>query len=121
MKTGVIILSHGSRSPEALVTVRKIKEMVEEASAFDAVEVASLQFNQPDLPATLADMAARGLQKVVVVPLFLYMGLHMKRDIPEILAEQENLYPGMEIVMARNIGADKKLAEIVLDRIRGVI
>lgn len=120
MKTGIIILSHGSRSPEALVTVRKLKDMVEQAGGFEVVEAASLQFNQPDLPAVLGDMAARGMQKVIVVPLFLYMGLHMKRDIPEILEEQKNLYPGMEIIMAKNIGADKKLAEIVLDRIRGV-
>lgn len=117
MKTGVIILSHGSRSPEASVTVRKIKDMVARAGHFDAVEGASLQFNQPDLPATMAAMAAMGMRKVVVVPLFLYMGLHMKRDIPEILAEQKNIYPDMEIVMARNIGADQKLAQIVLDRI----
>lgn len=117
MKTGVIILGHGSRSPEALVTVRKIKDMVAQAGNFDAVEVASLQFNQPDLPASLASMAAGGMQRVIVAPLFLYMGLHMKEDIPEILAEHKIIYPGMEIIMTRNIGDDQKLADIVLDRI----
>lgn len=121
MKTGVIVLSHGSRSPEALITVRKLKDMVEEMGNFDAVESASLQFNQPDLPTVLADMAARGMNRVIVMPMFFYMGLHMKRDIPEILAEQRNLYPNMQIVMTANIGADKKLAEIVLDRIGEVI
>jgi len=94
--------------------------MVMQGGKYDNVEVASLQFNQPDLPSSLANMHSRGMDKVVVVPLFLYMGLHMKRDIPEILAEQRALYPSMEIVMARNIGADSKLAEIVEDRIREV-
>lgn len=121
MKTGVIILSHGSRSPEALITLRKLKDMVIAKGNFDAVEGASLQFNQPDLPAVLADMAGRGMDRVIVMPLFLYMGMHMKRDIPEILAGQRELYPKMQIVMTANIGADKKLAEIVLDRIGEVI
>jgi sirohydrochlorin ferrochelatase len=45
------------------------------------------------------------------------MGLHMKEDIPEILEEERKKYPGVEILMTRNIGADNKLAQIVLDRI----
>lgn len=120
LKTGIIVLSHGSRSPEAAITVRKIKEMVAQDSHFDAVEGAALQFNQPDLPAMLGEMASRGMERVVVVPLFLYMGLHMKRDIPEILEEERAKYSQMEIVMTKNIGADKKIAEIVLDRIEEV-
>lgn len=120
MKTGVIILSHGSRSPEAQITLQKIKDLVVSMSNYDAVEGASLQFNQPDLPAVLAEMAGRGMNRVIVMPLFLYMGMHMKRDIPEILADQRNLYPDMQIDMTANIGVDIKLAEIVLNRIKEV-
>ncbi|MFZ5643981.1 MAG: sirohydrochlorin chelatase [Bacillota bacterium] len=117
MKTGVIMLSHGSRSPEAQVTVNELLEMVREKSNFDYVAGAALQFNQPDLPTALADAVSAGMEEVIVAPIFLYMGLHMKEDIPEILEEEKKKYPHVKIKMTRNIGADRKLADIVLDRI----
>jgi sirohydrochlorin ferrochelatase len=119
MKTGVILLSHGSRLPEAQATLHKITSMV--AASVDEqflVEGAALQFNQPDLPAAVARIIQRGAEKVVVVPLFLYMGLHMQRDIPEILAAEKNRYPGVEISLAEHIGADPRLLNIIMDRVR---
>ncbi|MGB9803536.1 MAG: sirohydrochlorin chelatase [Desulfofundulus sp.] len=118
MKTGVILLAHGSRLPEARETLHFLKELVTRESSYDLVEGASLQFNQPDLPAALANMAARGIKKVVVVPLFLAEGVHMKKDIPEILAREKTRYPDMDIVMTSHIGTHRKLAEIVMERIR---
>ncbi|MHB8158356.1 MAG: sirohydrochlorin chelatase, partial [Desulfocucumaceae bacterium] len=115
MKTGIVLLSHGSRSPEAQVTVLELLDLVKEKSHFDYVAGAALQFNQPDLPAALAETVAAGVERVIVAPVFLYMRLHMKEDIPEILEEERKKYPGVEIIMTRNIGADKKLADIVLD------
>ncbi|AEG15043.1 cobalamin (vitamin B12) biosynthesis CbiX protein [Desulfofundulus kuznetsovii DSM 6115] len=120
MKTGIILLVHGSRLPEAQATLHLLKELVAQESSYDLVEGASLQFNQPDLPAALATMAARGMKRVVVVPLFLSQGVHMKEDIPEILAREKARYPHMDIVMTGNIGAHRKLAEIIMERIREV-
>lgn len=117
MKTGIILLSHGSRAPEAQITVRKLLSLVREGSGFDYVAGASLQFNQPDLPAALELAFASGVKKIIVVPLFLYMGLHMKKDIPEIIRAERQKYPGVQIIMTGNIGADRKLAEILLKRI----
>lgn len=119
MKTGVILLSHGSRLPEAQATLKKITAMVSANVENDfLVEGAALQFNQPDLPAAIARIIERGAQKVVVVPLFLYMGLHMQRDIPEILAEEKNRYPNVNISMSEHIGADPRLLDIIMDRVR---
>jgi len=121
MKTAIIILSHGSRLPEAQATLQRITSMV--SSGIDEkfiVEGAALQFNQPDLPAAIAGAAEQGARQIVVVPLFLYRGLHMQRDIPEILIEQKNRYPGIKISMAEHIGADPRLLDIIMDRVREV-
>ena len=119
MKTAIIILSHGSRLPEAQATLQRITAMV--SSGVDKkfiVAGAALQFNQPDLPAAIARVVEQGSQQIVVVPLFLYLGLHMQRDIPEILAEQKNRYPGVKISMAEHIGADPRLLDIIMDRVK---
>ncbi|AGL01462.1 sirohydrochlorin chelatase [Desulfoscipio gibsoniae] len=120
MKTGVIILSHGSRLPEAQATLQKITTMIEAGATKDfLIEGAALQFNQPDLPTAIARIVERGAERLVVVPLFLYLGLHMQRDIPEILEEQRKLYPDISISMIEHIGTDPRLLDIILDRVRG--
>lgn len=119
-KRGAILLCHGSRLPETRKTLEKLKEMISLGSNFVAVEEAFLQFGQPDLPAALAKMSLLGLDQVVVVPLFLVDGVHVRKDIPAILNREKARYPQMEIIVARHIGAHQKLAEIVLERIQEV-
>lgn len=110
-------MSHGSRLPEAQDTVLALREIVVSRGNFDLVEVAALQFHQPDLPATLKNVIGAGVGRVVIVPLFLFNGVHMQTDLPEILQEQRSLYPDVEISVTGNIGADPLLAEIILNRI----
>lgn len=121
MKTAIVLLSHGSRLPEAQATLQKIKTMVSSNITEDfIVEGAALQFNQPDLPASIAKVVEQGATKIIVVPLFLYLGLHMQRDIPEILAKEKMLYPGVSINMSEHIGTDPLLLDIIMNRVRGV-
>ncbi|SFG44615.1 CbiX protein [Desulfotomaculum arcticum] len=121
MKTAIVLLSHGSRLPEAQATLQKIKTMVSSNITEDfIVEGAALQFNQPDLPASIAKVVKQGATKIIVVPLFLYLGLHMQRDIPEILAKEKIIYPGVSINMSEHIGTDPLLLDIIMNRVRGV-
>lgn len=120
MKTAVILLSHGSRLPEARATLEKYQHMIKNAGLFSIVEAASLQFNQPDLPTSLGGVVARGAGRVIVMPLFLYQGMHVQHDIPELLAEERKKYPGVEIILAGSIGADERVGQVILDRIREV-
>lgn len=119
MKTAIVLLSHGSRLPEAQATLQKIKTMVAASVAKDfIVEGAALQFNQPDLPASIAKVVEQGAKNIIVVPLFLYLGLHMQRDIPEILTKEKMRYPGVSINMSEHIGADPLLLDIIMNRVR---
>lgn len=120
-KTGIVLLSHGSRLPEAQATAQKFVSMlVDQLGDTYLIEGAALQFNQPDLPTALARIIGRGARKVIIAPVFLYSGLHIKRDIPEIITLEKQKYPGVEITMSRHIGADQRLMDIIIDRIREV-
>lgn len=120
MTTAVVILGHGSKSPKALETLQMYCEMVKGASSYEIVEVASLQFNKPDLSETLDCVIEQGADRVIIMPLFLYNGIHMQQDIPQLIAEEKVKNPNVEIVVTSNLGADNRIVEIVLDRIRGV-
>ncbi|MFZ5595630.1 MAG: sirohydrochlorin chelatase [Bacillota bacterium] len=117
MRTGVILLGHGSRMKEAESTLQGLVDKVNKSGKYNLVLGAALQFNSPDLPASLEKAVSCGMERIIVVPLFLCMGTHMKKDIPEIIEEQKKKYNGVDIKLAGNIGADDKLVEIIFDRI----
>jgi sirohydrochlorin ferrochelatase len=117
MKTGTIILGHGSKAPQALATLKQVQELVKESSKKEIVEIASLQFDKPDISEAIANVVSQGVSKIVLVPLFLYFGIHLQEDIPAILDEEKAKYPNVEFVMTDNLGADKRIIDIVVDRI----
>ncbi|MHB9093980.1 MAG: sirohydrochlorin chelatase [Eubacteriales bacterium] len=120
MNMGIIVLGHGSKAPQALETLKKYGEMVKTKSSCEIVLVASLQFNKPDLPEALDQAIDLGANKIVIVPFFLYNGIHMQEDIPAVIEQEKAKNPGVEIVLANHLGADHRLVDIVLDRIKEV-
>lgn len=118
--TAAVILGHGSRSPAAVGEVYELARQVEAAGLYSPVEVAFMSMNQPDLGRGIEAAVAKGARRIVVVPLFLTEGVHVREDIPQLVAREAGNHPGVEILCARNIGPDRRLAEILLDRIREV-
>jgi sirohydrochlorin ferrochelatase len=115
-KTGIIVLGHGSIGEQALETLNQIATMVREKRE-EVVEIASLQFNSPSLPEAIASLVMKDIKRIIVVPLFLFCGQHVQRDIPAIVNQEATKYNGVEIILASHLGAEARIAEIVLDRI----
>src|SRR5262249_36525272 len=55
-----------------------------------------------------------------LVPLFLFAARHMKEDIAGIIAEAQARYPGLRWRVARHLGVDARLLEILADRLSEV-
>jgi len=86
MTGGIILFAHGSRIESANQAVRVVAEELSHSLGVPAT-AAFLELGQPDLEAAAAMMASRGIQRLVIVPYFLTLGLHMERDLPK-LAER---------------------------------
>ena len=118
MKSGVVLVAHGSRREEANMEIRTLTREVQEADPPGLYEVAFMQFSSPDLKEAVARLAAQGVQQVVIMPLFLITGNHVTQDIPAALAELRPQYPQVEFVKARHFAAHPALVQIVQDRIK---
>ncbi|GFP28758.1 sirohydrochlorin chelatase, partial [Candidatus Hakubella thermalkaliphila] len=81
-KTGIVILGHGSKLREANDTIHEVVEMIKK-KGWDIVDPAYLQFGQPDLSQSIKNVVQKGCRRVVIVPLFLFMGSHVSIDIPK--------------------------------------
>jgi len=119
---GVILLAHGSRAAvdeandflnEAVAGVKKLlgTELVEPAWM-------NPKSCRQDLRRAAARLVAAGVRQVVVAPVFLTAGLHIRRDIPERVAELKRCYPEVEFVTTRHLGCDPRLVEVLHERIR---
>jgi sirohydrochlorin ferrochelatase len=119
VKTAVILLGHGSRAAEGNTALADVAGIINEIGGVEVIP-AYLQFCSPSLSESLKKAAADGAGKIIVVPYFLYSGNHVTQDIPEELETLKREHPEVEIIMTDNLGAHRKLAEIVLERIKGI-
>jgi len=118
MSEGIILLGHGSRREEANEEIRQIAGLVAASNPEVLHETAFLSLCSPDLPAAVTRLVQQGVDKIIVTPVFLVTGNHIARDIPEEIDQLKATHPGIEFVVARHIGPDPSIAEIVKARIR---
>jgi len=120
---GILLVLHGSRVEEWVNTAVGYKKLLE--SYYELVEYGFIEINKPTIKEALENLVRKGATKVVVVPLLFAAGSHFKRDIPEKLGIKDGkvIFDGkeVEVVIAEPIGVDKRVAEVLIDRIKKVI
>lgn len=121
MSTGFIVLGHGSKVSETVDILREITGSLKKRLQLDNVHYAALQFNEPGLPEVINRLIEDGTDDIVVLPLFLTDGNHVREDIPGIINDESAKYPSVTIKLAGHIGADMRITDILVDRIIGKI
>jgi sirohydrochlorin ferrochelatase len=117
MEVAVLLMAHGSRICEANDTVLEIASMVKEMTGFAIVEVSFREQYLPNIQQGIDACVARGAERIILIPYFLYLGAHVREDLPEEVATAKQRYPHIEFVMGRHLGVHRKLAEVVVERI----
>ena len=118
MKTGIVIFAHGSSIESANEAVRAAAAGVARQGGFELVEAAFLEGGQPPLAEAVASLAARGAARVLVVPYFLTLGLHLQRDLPRIVADIARIQSNVEVRVAPPLDGHPALIEALIDRAR---
>ena len=93
-KTGILLLSHGSRLDDGEEVIKAYKEMYEKEFPEIPVEYGFMEIREPGIPETIKKLNSENdLEKIIVVPVFVAHGLHTKRDIPGILGIESDFDP----------------------------
>jgi len=116
-KTAILLMGHGSRVASANGALHTIAEMVMEETGFDIVEVAFREQHQPNIQKGIDACVARGAERVLLYPYFLFAGAHVLEDLPEEMEEAAKRYPDLKMTLGEPLGAHRKLGEIVCERI----
>ena len=116
-REAVIVLGHGSRSEEATRQFHEIVDMLRVQT--DApVLPAFMELAEPSFADAVAEAVRLGVRHVLVLPLFLFVGMHMKHDIPEMIVEAGEANPQLSFELRAPLGADPRIADILLARLR---
>ena len=115
--TGYVVFAHGSSIESANDAVRAVAAEMARQGRLERVVAAFLEGGQPDLPAAL-DALAKDVSRVVVVPYFLTLGLHLQRDLPRLIEKVKAAHPALEIEVTAPLDQHPAMVEALLDRAR---
>ncbi len=116
----IILIGHGSPRKEANnleIMAGLLHNAMHPNCQDQCVKAAYMQFVQPDIGATIDTAVSEGARRVVIHPFFLYAGVHVTKDIPQVIEAARKKYPGVEFVYTEPLGVHEGLVRIVLERI----
>lgn len=101
-----ILLSHGSRRPEANDPIEAIATELNAVPAYWSVP--------PSLESTVADLVQMGHRRVGILPYFLFAG-GITDAIAQLVTRLSWQFPDIELILAEPLGTSPALASLVLD------
>jgi sirohydrochlorin ferrochelatase len=114
--TALVVFAHGSPVESANQAVRQFCEAVAKRSRYSPVLPAFLDGGAPDLPSAVASAVQAGAGRVIIVPYFLTLGLHLTRDLPRIAADIARIHQGVRVEVTSPLDGHPALIDAVLDR-----
>ncbi len=118
MSTGIAVFAHGSSVESANEAVRIVSRTILDSGSFPLTVTSFLEGGSPDLPQAVEDLLARGATRILVVPYFLTVGLHLKRDLPALIAQIQAAHPNLDIRVTPPLDGHPALGDILLARTR---
>ena len=116
--TGIVVFAHGSRVEPANEAVRAVAAELARQGGYDRVAAAFLELGRPDLEGAVAELAAEGCRRIVVIPYFLTLGVHLERDLPRLVEVISKQNSDLEIVTTPPLDGHPALVGILDERAR---
>jgi sirohydrochlorin ferrochelatase len=120
-KTGILLFAHGSPVEDANRGVHDLAEKIQSVGPYRYVRAAFLDGGNPDLLGGVINAAEAGLERLVVIPYFLTDGLHLRRDLPKLVAAAKEKYPNFEIVVGQSLEGHPLMPSIIIGRAQEVL
>ena len=111
MTTGLVLFAHGARDARWREPFDRLLALVAERHRVP-VSLAFLELMTPELSTACVELARAGAQRIVVVPLFLGTGGHVRDDLPALLAAAKTA-AGVEVSSTPPAGEDESVLRAV--------
>ena len=113
--TGVVLFAHGSRDPLWRLPIEAVAQDLRIRHPSTPVACAYLELCEPALPQAVAELLARGVRRVRILPVFFGMGKHAREDLPELVRELAAAHPDIDWVTLPPAGEHPALTRLLAD------
>ena len=121
LKQALILFGHGARDPRWAEPFHRLQAQLQQAEPSLPVCLAYLELMTPSLLEVITTLAAQGIEKVRIVPVFFGQGGHLRKDFPVLLADCRTRFPDMDIQATPPVGEwDLVLESIVAGALQSV-
>jgi sirohydrochlorin ferrochelatase len=112
-------VGHGSKAAGFDTAMKRVLRDLGRAGA--RARCAYLEINPPSIPEAIRRAVVSGAREIRVLPYFLLSGRHIRRDIPRLVTAARRRWKGKaRILLCPYLGYDKRIVEVVKDRLRHV-
>ena len=120
-RRGVVLFAHGSREAMWKKPFLEMEKALSSSVDGMIVQAAFLKECEPSIDDVIGAMAASGVGKITVVPMFLAVGAHSLRDFPEIARRMKEKHADIDFEWTDVIGQWEEtinaLARVMADRL----
>ena len=112
---GLILLAHGARDPAWATPFEAVVARLRERAPETRVRLAFLELMAPRLDEAAGELAALGCGRIDVVPAFLGMGGHVRRDVPAQLDLLKRAHPQIVWTLHEALGETPHVISALAD------
>ena len=115
----IILFAHGARDPEWAAPFAVIRDKLQAMRPDARIEIAFLEFMTPSLEQAVEQAVACGARNVVLVPLFMAQGGHLKHDLPLLVDRIRRQQPQLALRVLPAIGDVPEILQAICDWVAG--
>lgn len=102
--SALVLFAHGAREPAWARPFERLQQMLQAGPPPCIVELAFLECMTPTLEEVADRLAAQGIRHILVVPVFMSAGRHLRRDLPHLLDRLRQRHPGIDFQATPPVG-----------------
>ena len=110
-KTALILFAHGSRDPEWSAPLRRVCAAVHAQAPALRFELAFLELMPPSLADSADRLLAEGFERMVILPMFIAQGGHLKQDLPLLIDELRRRHPQAQFELSGPLGESESVVQ----------
>jgi sirohydrochlorin ferrochelatase len=115
-RIALVLVDHGSRFQAANDLLADVAKLVRDLSGLERIYHAHMELAEPSIRQAFEAAVRDGATTVVYHPYFLSPGRHSMSDIPRMVAEAAQEFPGVAYCVTEPLGLHPKIGEVVLER-----
>ncbi|MBS3804215.1 MAG: CbiX/SirB N-terminal domain-containing protein [Oleiphilaceae bacterium] len=108
----IVLLAHGSSDPRWCETFEALAAPTVEAVPGSVV--AYMELAEPSMEKVIAEAVAEGCEDFTILPLFLAVGRHLRKDVPGMIKQMESEH-GISIQLAAPVGENPQMGLAIRD------